>query len=161
MNLYTVLSHLHSVNRWFVLIFLLLAIIFSIVGVLNKNSGEGNQSDYLPKWAKPAFIFTHVQLLLGLLLYVLGLMNKVGGSPHVIMKKEAWDTNVISKFYSVTHFSIMLPAIVLITVGYIVAKKSKTASRSSLIILVSYLLGLALILWGIPWPGQGLSGDWY
>ena len=162
MNVYVLLSHLHSVNRWLVLAFVLWAI-----GAAFARRGTMNVADVgavLPKGALPAFIVTHVQLLLGLILYfaaVAGLPNV--GSPYVIMDKFAWEAEggEILRFYSVTHFSWMLAAVVLITVGYMVAKRASTSAKAAFWILLTYGIALVLMLINIPWPGRGLGGGWY
>ena len=166
MNAYTILSHLHSVNRWLVLIFLVWAIASALTARSTMNTAPvtAGLKRVLPKGALPAFITSHIQLLLGLILYfaaTAGLSSV--GSPYVIMDKTVWaaEGGEIVRFYSVTHFSFMLAAIVIITVGYMVAKRSATDARAGFWILLSYGIGLALILWNIPWPGRGLGGGWY
>ena len=165
MNAYEVLSHLHSINRWLVLAFLLLAIVSALLRRGSMNTAEvATAGTVLPKGALPAFITTHIQLLLGLILYfgsVAGLANV--GSPYVIMDKDAWagEGGEILRFYSVTHFTYMLAAIVVITIGYLVAKRSSTSAKASFWVLISYAIGLILILINIPWPGRGLAGGWW
>ena len=160
MNLYSILSHLHSVNRWLVLLFVVWAIV-SAIGSRSTMNVADDTGSVLPKGALPAFITTHIQLLLGLILYfgaIAGWENI--GSPYVVMDKEAW-ADALLKFYSVTHFSYMLAAVVLVTVGYIIAKRSSTSARSGLYILISYGIALVVMVLGIPWPWRGLGGGWY
>lgn len=156
MNAYNILQHLHSINRWLVLTFL----IWAIVSAVQARRGGG--ATHLPKGALPAFITTHIQLLLGLILYLGALAGLAGvGSPYVIMDKEAWASDPLLKFYSITHFSWMLPAIIAITVGYVVGKRRLTSQGAANWVLMGYGLGLALILWAIPWPWRALAGGWY
>ena len=163
---YTVLSHLHSVNRWLVLLFLVWAIVSAITARSTMNTAPvaAGMRAVLPKGALPAFITTHIQLLLGLILYFAAVAGLEGvGSPWVIMDKDTWaaDGGEVYRFYSVTHFTYMLAAVVIITVGYMVAKRSATDARAGFWILLSYAVGLGLILFNIPWPGRGLQGGWY
>lgn len=162
MNAYVILQHLHSINRWLVLLFLVWAIVSAITARSTMNAAPvaAGMRAVLPKGALPAFITTHIQLLLGLILYFGG--GGIG-SPYVIMDKQAWaaEGGEILRFYSVTHFSFMLAAIVIVTVGYMVAKRSATDARAGFWILLSYGIALALILWNIPWPGRGLQGGWW
>ena len=165
MNAYVILQHLHSINRWLVLIFLVWAIGSALAtrGSMNVAELDGGRA-FVPKGALPAFITVHVQLLLGLVLYVGGLMGWGSvGSPYVVMSKEAWEAagGELLRFYSVTHMSWMLPAILLVTVGYMVAKRSSTSAKASFWVLWTYGLGLVLILIGIPWPGRDLAGGWW
>ena len=162
---YLILSHAHSINRWLVLITLLWAIAsaFSTRGTMNAADIEGGKG-WLPRGALPAFITTHVQLLLGLILY-LGAVAGWGtvGSPYVVMNKEAWESagGEVLRFYSVTHFSYMIVAVLVITVGYMVAKRRSTSAKTAAWILYSYVLGLLIILFSIPWPWRALQGGWY
>ena len=163
--LYNLLQHAHSVNRWLVLIFLVWAIAaaFSSRSTMNvATSATGGR--VVPRGALPAFITSHVQLLLGLVLYVGGIFSWEGlGSHYVIMDKDVWEATggEIVRFYSVTHMSYTLPAIVLVTVGYMVAKRSSTSARAGLWVLLTYASALVLLLIGIPWPGRGLAGGWW
>ena len=162
MNVYALLSHLHSVNRWLVLLFVVWAIVAAVTrrGSLNVADTVGARA-VLPKGALPAFITTHIQLLLGLILYFAALAGLPSvGSPYVIMDKEAW-ADPILRFYSVTHFSWMLAAVVVITVGYVVAKRRRTTAQANWWILVSYALALVLMLVASPWPWRDLGGGWY
>lgn len=167
MNVYTILQHLHSINRWLVLAFLVLAIVSALTARSTMNTAPvlGGLKRVLPKGALPAFITTHIQLLLGAILYFGGMSKLAGvGSPYVIMDKNAWagEGGELLRFYSVTHFSWMLPAIIIITIGYMMAKRARTDSKASFYVLVSYSLGLLLILIGIPWPWQALlQGGWW
>lgn len=165
MNAYVILSHLHSINRWLVLLFLVLAIVSALMRRGSMNTAEtAVTGSVLPKGALPAFITTHIQLLLGLILYFAATAGLGSvGSPYVVMDKEAWagEGGEILRFYSVTHFSWMLAAVLVITIGYMVAKRSSTSAKSSFWILISYSIGLLLILINIPWPWRDLAGGWW
>ncbi len=166
MNAYIILSHLHSINRWLVLGFILLAIVSAITSRSTMNTAPvtAGLKTVLPKGALPAFITTHIQLLLGLILYfaaTAGLSSV--GSPYVIMDKAAWaaDGGEVLRFYSVTHISYMLAAIVILTVGYMVAKRSATEARAGFWILMTYSIALLIMLISIPWPWRALAGGWW
>ncbi len=162
--MYGILSHLHSINRWFVLIFLVWAIISAISARGTMNVADNPGSSVLPKGALPAFITTHIQLLLGLLLWGGALAGwATVGSPYVKMDKAAWEGagGEIFRFYSVDHFTYMLPAILFITIGYMVAKRAGTTAKSAFWIMVSYGIALALILFAIPWPWGKFAGGWW
>lgn len=78
------------------------------------------------------------------------------------MDKAAWEGvgGELMRFYSVDHFTYMLPAIILITVGYSVAKRAGTPTKTANWILGAYGVALALILYAIPWPWGKLMGGW-
>jgi len=63
--MYNILVHLHSVNRWIVLLLIVLALIKSFSGWFGKK----DFTDADKKSALFALIFTHIQLILGLALF--------------------------------------------------------------------------------------------
>lgn len=145
--MYNMLKHAHSGLRWV----LLAALLYAIIKGFQAWKGKGSYS-------KPAslvgLIFTHVQLVLGLLLYFVY-------SPLVSFG-EGFMKNAVTRFYSVEHLTIMLLAIVLITVGYSKAKRKADDAAAGKAVFVFYLIGLLLILLGIPWPFRsGLGGGWF
>lgn len=146
---YQVLQHLHSINRWLVLVFIVLAIIAAFQGWSGKKAyTEGDR-----KKALFAFIFTHVQLLLGLILYFI--------SPYVKHESGVMKDKLL-RFYTVEHFSMMLVAIILVTIGYSVAKRRKTDQAKFRTTGIYYLIALVIMLASIPWPfREGLGGGWY
>ena len=99
--MYNILLHLHSVNRWIVLILIVLALYKAFSGWFGKK--EFTASD--KKSALFALIFTHIQLILGLGLYFI--------SPLVSFEEGAIKSEVF-RFYTIEHFSMMIIAIVLI-----------------------------------------------
>jgi membrane protein implicated in regulation of membrane protease activity len=146
---YQILQHLHSINRWVVLVFLILAIISAFQGW----SGTKTYTESDRKKALFAFIFTHVQLVLGLILYFI--------SPYVSYESGVMKDKLL-RFYTVEHFSMMMIAIILITIGYSVAKRRKTDQSKFRTTGIYYLIGLIIILASIPWPfREGLGGGWY
>lgn len=90
------------------------------------------------------FIASHIQLLIGLVLYAVspvGLSNFSG---------EAMGES-LSRLYILEHPLTMIIAIVLISIGYIKAKKPNDDVRRYKTIILFYTLGLILILLRIPW----------
>jgi membrane protein DedA with SNARE-associated domain len=74
------------------------------------------------------------------------------------MDKEAMKQEV-TRFFMVEHFTGMLLAIILITVGYVIGKRA-LPEKSAKIIFWFYTIALLLILAFIPWPFRGLGGGW-
>ena len=143
------LQHAHSSLRWLVLIFLVVAVVNAL---MKRNSGaEFGKSDKMP--ALLALIFTHVQLVLGFILYFIS--NKVNF-------QEGFMKDPLTRFYSMEHIAMMLIAIVLITIGYSKSKRQTVASKKHTTILIFYGIGLLLILAAIPWPFRAaLGGGWF
>lgn len=99
-----------------------------------------------------ALIATHLQLVIGLVLYFISPLVSFG---------EGFMKNAVTRFYTVEHISIMLLAIALITVGYSVGKRKATNEQKGRTTFTYYLIGLILILISIPWPFRGLGAGWF
>jgi len=145
--MYNILVHAHSGLRWIVLILLLLAIGNSLIKWLGKKPfGAGDQKINLF-----AMSSTHLQFLIGLVLYFI--------SPKVIFEAEAMK-NPTMRFFLVEHLSIMILAIAAITIGYSRAKRISEDGKKFRTAFIFFLIGLILILAGIPWPFQGYGTGW-
>ncbi len=145
--MYNGLLHAHSGLRWVVLI-LLSAAIFNAFS--KKKSGAWTAKD--KKITLFAMIFTHVQLVIGLVLYFI--------SPKVSFA-EGFMKDTLLRFYAVEHISLMLIAIALITVGYSKAKRAGSDAKKFGAVATFYLIGLILILASIPWPFRNLGAGWF
>lgn len=146
--MYEILRSAHSGLRWLVL----LALILAIVNSLGKTKGGVTFSGKDKKKALFALIFTHIQFLIGLVLYFI--------SPKVIFNSASIKDDVL-RFFLVEHVSLMVLAIVLITIGYSKAKRIAMDGKKFKTILIYYTIGLILILASIPWPFRNLGGSWY
>lgn len=146
--MYPILVSAHSGLRWLVLLFLVLAIFSS----LSKWQGNKPYTANDKRFSLLALIFTHIQLILGLILYFI--------SPKVRFSGDVMG-NTMLRFYTVEHISLMLIAIVLITMGYSRAKRATTDMAKFKQTFWFYLIGLLLILISIPWPFRNLGAGWY
>ena len=146
--MYSILTHAHSGLRWIVL----LTLVIAIANAIGKTNGN---RPYLRKdinLSLMALIFTHIQFLLGLVLYFI--------SPKVVFSVDSMSNDVL-RFFLVEHIFIMVLAVLLITIGYSRAKRAIDEGKKFRNILVFYLLGLLLILAGIPWPFQDYGTSWF
>lgn len=146
--MYNILVHLHSVNRWIVLVLIILALVKSFSGWFGKR--EFTASD--KKTALFALIFTHVQMLLGFALYFI--------SPLVSFEEGALESEVY-RFYTVEHFSMMIIAIVIITLGFSLSKRASDGITKFKRVAVFYLIGLLIMLSSIPWPFRIDGAGWF
>jgi hypothetical protein len=101
---------IHSILRYFVLIFLLTVIVRSLMGWLNKSEYSLTDTK-LGTWL---MIVTHTQFVIGLILYFV--------SPLVIFSGASMK-NPVTRYWLVEHITMMLIAVVLITVGRATAKR--------------------------------------
>ena len=138
--MYTGLMHAHSGLAYLLLAALIFAIVYNLIGFMgNKPFTEGNR-----KIAMIGLIATHIQVVIGLVLYFVspnGLGNFSGGN----MKDGA------ARLLMLEHPLTMIIAAVLITIGYSKAKRLTDSNARYKKILIFFTLGLILILSRIPW----------
>ncbi|MBA5793663.1 hypothetical protein H1R17_05520 [Flavobacterium sp. xlx-214] len=140
--MYTGLQHAHSFVAYAALILLIVASLNAIIGMTsNKSFKDGDR-----KIALFALIFTHIQLLVGLILYFQSPMVQIFNMPMGEVMKDA---NL--RLYAVEHPLINIIAVVLITIGFSKHKKATTDKAKFKSIAIMYALGTILILSRIPW----------
>lgn len=139
--MYTGIQHAHSGLAYLVLAALVFVIFYALVGSLSgKTFTEKDR-----KIALIAFILSHVQLLVGLILYFvspLGMSLLTGGGAM---------SDSVARLTALEHPLINILAIVLITIGYSRAKKLTDSRAKFRTIYMLYAVGLVLILSRIPW----------
>lgn len=138
--MYTGFKHLHSYLAYLLLAAIIFSIVYSIVQVVQKKSFTEKSR----KIALIGFIAAHLQLLIGIVLYVIspvGLSNFSG---------EAMQ-ETLSRLYVLEHPLTMIIGIILISIGYIKAKKPGDDVARFKSVIIYYILGLFLILLRIPW----------
>ncbi len=140
--MYTGLLHSHSYLRYAVLVMLIIVVATSLMGWLNKKSYSTTDN----KLSLFLFIATHLQLLLGLILYFVSPFVQFNSSTM----KEA-----TTRYWTVEHSTIMLIAIVLITMARITAKKMTRGDAKHKRMFILNLLALVFILTGIAMSGRG------
>ena len=121
-----------------------------IYAVLNALIGKIKGRDFELKDLRISLyglIFSHLQLLIGFMLYL--------GSPWFKKCSNLGVVNIMSNsqipFYLVEHPSLNIIAIVLITVGWSVHKKQSDPGKKFIRIILFYGLGLLLMLTRRPW----------
>lgn len=127
---------------------IILALVKAFSGWFGKK--EFTASD--KKSALFALIFTHIQLILGLGLYFI--------SPLVSFEEGAIKSEVF-RFYTIEHFSMMIIAIVLITLGFSLSKRAPESITKFKRVAVFYLIGLLIMLSSIPWPFRIPGAGWF
>lgn len=146
-SLYTAFNHTHSLLRWVALIFILLATITAFLRWKRKG-GFGLQGKFLNLFTMISF---HLQLVIGLVLYFI--------SDKVVFGAETM-SNKIYRFYTVEHISLMLIAIILVTIGHSKAKKASSDQAKNRRTWFFFGIALILVLASIPWPFRGLGAGW-
>jgi len=128
MAIYEILKSAHSGWRYLVIILLLVAFINALMGYLGKKPyTEGNR-----KLNVFALISTHIQLVLGLVLYFM----------HDWYKGDM--SVAVQRYWKMEHIAMMIVAIILITVGNARSKKVDSALMKHRTIFIFF--GLALLI---------------
>lgn len=139
--MHAALLHTHNLLRWAVLVLGALAILRAAQGL------SGDRPYAATRKVTAMFMGSlHLQLLLGLLLYLF--------SPTVqaaMRDMEATMADADLRFFVAEHPTLMVVAAVLMTVGAIVAKNAATEAARHRKALVFSGLTMAIVLWGIPW----------
>ncbi|NCA20714.1 MAG: cytochrome B [Crocinitomicaceae bacterium] len=107
-----ILKHTHSGLRWVALILLLLA----IVNAFTSSTYE-KKHRLINLFA---MVSLHTQLLIGLGLYFI--------SPRVKFF-DGWMKDAFYRFYGMEHISMMIIAIILVTIGHSKSKKGSIVRR--------------------------------
>ena len=132
---------LHSLLRWAVLLFGVIAIIKAIGGLSGKRiytSGDNKMSLFF-------MISCDIQFLLGLALYF--------GNSWFDKLKEPGNMKISSiRFFTIEHSMMMILAWILVHMGRVLVKKSLTDSAKHKKTLIFFGLAIVLILAAIPWP---------
>ena len=144
--MYDILLRAHSGMRWLVLIAIVAAI---IMGFMQGKDASANRKNTT---ALVALILTHIQVLVGLILYFL--------SPKVAFV-EGMMSSALLRFFTVEHIAMMLIGAVVLTIGYAKSKKKDTWGQANKTVAIYYLIALLLFLIRIPWPMQDLGASWF
>jgi hypothetical protein len=122
-----------------------IALLLLVVAVINSFIGSSSKKEFTAKDRKIALfglIATHIQLLVGLILYF---VSPLGSAVFGQMKDAAL------RLTSLEHPLTNIIAITLITIGWSKHKKAENSTAKFKSIAVFFGLGLLLILSRIPW----------
>lgn len=141
--MYTGLLHTHSSLRYVVLLLLVIVVAKSMVGLISKKPFE-KADEKLTLWL---MIGTHIQLLVGLVLYFV--------SPVVKFGSDTMKDSII-RYWTVEHSFLMLIAIVLITLARTSTKKITESSAKHKRVFIMSAIALVLIVLSIAMSGRGI-----
>ena len=147
----TGLLHLHNLLRWVILILLLASILKSYSGWQQKKLFTAGD--------KKIWLFTliaaHITLLVGLYQLLFGRYGLISkGLPEGtnIMKDKFY------RFFLVEHPTGMIISIILITLGYGMAKKQVSDETKFKKAFWYFVIALLVILITVPWPFRQIVG---
>ena len=139
---YDVIKTVHSYWAFLVIIILTLIVINSIIAKFSKRAF--NTKDL--RLSLFGLIFSHIQLLIGLILYFTSpWFNQFYQIGMDLLK------NAENRLYLIEHPLINIVAIIFITLGWSLHKRQLDSSKKFLRIGIFYGLGLIFLLSRIPW----------
>lgn len=139
--MYTGLQHAHSSIAYLLLAALVIVIFWGLFGALSGRTFTEKDR----KIALIGFILSHIQLLVGLILYF---VSPLGFS---LLTSGGAMADAAARLTAVEHPLINIVAVVLITIGYSRAKKLDTSKAKFRSVYMMYAIGLVLLLSRIPW----------
>ena len=142
--MYTTLQFLHSYWAYLVVLVVVLATLNALIGYFSKR--EYGPKDF--RISLFALIVSHLQLILGLILYFvspLGLSAISNNGMGAVMKDSVMRLNVVE------HPLVMILMVVFITIGYSKHKKKLVSTPKFKMLAIFYTIALVLMLSRIPW----------
>lgn len=137
------INFLHSYWAYLVLIILVLATLNALAKFFGNK--EFSAKDF--RISLFALIVTHIQLLLGIILFFtsgyIKTIQEIGMSE--VMKSADWRSKIIE------HPMTMIFAVILITIGFSKHKKKETSKAKFKTLSIFYTIALILVLAKIPW----------
>ncbi len=142
--MYQVLNVLHSWNKWLVLVFAVMAIFHA----LGSMKGDKPYTALANKLSMFFILTLHLQLVLGLLLYVA--FSPVTQSAFADF--GAAMKNATLRYWAVEHLTVGILAVIAGTVGRALSKKKELASAKYKTVAIFYSITLLLIAVNIFLP---------
>jgi uncharacterized membrane protein len=141
--MYTILLFLHSLFRWLVLLSLIYATFRAYTG-LRSGRPFAKADDSIRHWTAT---IAHIQLTIGCILYFTSpLIRQLSKN-----LKEAASYKEPT-FFGIIHLSLMLTAIVVITIGSALAKRATTDKDKFRTMQRWFSIAMIIIFIAIPWP---------
>lgn len=134
---------IHSLLRWLVLFSLLYAIFRAYKGV-SKRFAFSKTDNSVRHWTAT---IAHIQLIAGMMLYFQSPVTS-----YFWRNFSEAIRQVNTTFFGIIHISLMLIAVILITIGSALAKRRKSDHEKFKTMLTWFGVALLLILLAIPWP---------
>lgn len=141
--MYPLILQIHSILRWAVLVFGILAILRGFQGA--RKNAEFTDSDR--KMGLFFLISAHTQLLLGLILYLF--LSPTTQAAFQDFGAAMKDSSL--RYFAVEHIFVNILAVILITVAYSKNKKSTDNLEKHKRAWKLYLIAILLIISRIPW----------
>ncbi|MDZ7741404.1 MAG: hypothetical protein U5Q03_06570 [Bacteroidota bacterium] len=150
--MYEILTTIHSILRWVIVIIALIVIFKSLAGWIGKKN-YADSDNMLGLLLNSSL---DLQLITGLVLYIF--LSPLTQTAFLDFGSAM--SNPVLRFFAVEHFLLMLIAIVLVHIGRVRVKKADTDVKKHKRSFIFYLIAFILILVSIPWPFMGYGQGW-
>jgi hypothetical protein len=142
--MYTTVLALHSWIRWFALV----AGVGATVATMRDSGPSG--STMMDRWGLALVTALDLQLLLGLLLYLVisPNMTEIRANFGAAMKDP------VARFWAVEHITMMILAVIVVHVGRVLGRKAATVDAKRMRLFVCFGIATVLMCLAIPWPGM-------
>jgi cytochrome bd-type quinol oxidase subunit 2 len=138
----------HSLIRWFVLASLLCSVYIAYRGVCSSKQFT-KADNAIRHWTAT---IAHIQLVIGIILYTQSdTTHQFWTNPGQGIHQR--DTT----FFGLIHITLMVSAIITITIGSALAKRKTTDKEKFKTMLIWFTIALLIIFIAIPWPFSPLA----
>ena len=149
--MFSVLLFFHSIVRWLVLLSLLYTICNSLIKY-KKKAAFTKFDNKLRHWTAT---IAHVQLMIGMVMYF---QSPAVSQFRAVGHTGGGGTRITEPFFfGLIHISMMIVAILVITIGSAMSKRQESDQKKFKIILLTFSIALLIILAAIPWPFSPLA----
>lgn len=147
--MFSILLFCHSIFRWLVLISLSTTIYRSATSLLVKK--QFTKKDELYRhWTST---IVHIQFIMGMVIY----FKSPAVARFKIISIAIARGITESTFFGIIHISMMITAVVLVTLGSAFAKRYQEDTKKFSTLLFYFGIALLIILAAIPWPFSPLA----
>ncbi|CCH55116.1 hypothetical protein BN8_04351 [Fibrisoma limi BUZ 3] len=146
--MYNILLPVHSYLRWLVLLTLIGTLLAALHGWLTNRP----YSKVDGALRSAATSIAHLQLLIGFVLYF-----KSPITSYFRANFSAVAGSLEFSFFGLIHISLMLLAVVVLTLGSSFGRRAETALAKHRTVALYFLAALIVILIAIPWPFSPLA----
>lgn len=139
---------LHGLFRWLVVGSLLASLVTAASGLLTRRAYSRIDTGLRATTSS----ILHTQLLIGVYLYII--------SPIIKYFWQDASVNLINlnlSFFALIHLSLMLTAIVVMTIGASLAKRQSADQQKFRTTVLYFGIAFLLILIAVPWPFSPLA----
>jgi len=133
---------LHNVIRWLVLLLAVIALLRALKGLTGGVDFATGAKRALALFT----ISTHVQLLIGLLLYAVSPVTR-----HAMADTGAAMSDAGTRFFLVEHPTVMVFAVIIVTATGVIARRGPDDAVKHRRAAIGVAIALLLLLAGMPW----------